>query len=94
LILMGVWRDPRCGRSHQPKKRARYEHGSWMRPTKDVGSWRCQKNNLRLLTTGRLMGVTVISSRAKNHRVISRQSMHRQGEQGIAKAKCYAFTAA
>jgi hypothetical protein len=25
---MGVWRDPRCGRSHQPKKRARYEHGS------------------------------------------------------------------
>jgi hypothetical protein len=58
---MGVWRDPQCGRSHQPKKRARYEHGSWTRPMKDFGSWRCQKNNLRLLTTDRLMGVTVIS---------------------------------
>jgi hypothetical protein len=29
LILMGVWRDPRCGRSHQPKKRVRFEHNGW-----------------------------------------------------------------
>ena len=57
---MGVWRDPRCGRSHQPKKRARYEHSSWKRPMKDVGSWRCQKKFLCILTTGRLMGVTVM----------------------------------
>jgi hypothetical protein len=28
---------------------------------KDIGSWRCQKKLLCLLTTGRLMGVTVIS---------------------------------
>ena len=26
LILMGVWRDPSLGRSHKPKKRARFEH--------------------------------------------------------------------
>jgi hypothetical protein len=55
---MGVWRDPRCGRSHQPKKRARYERSSWKRPMNDVGSWRCQKILLGILTTGRLMGAT------------------------------------
>lgn len=42
------------------KKRARYEHSSWKRPMKDVGSWRCQKILLGILTTGRLMGVTAI----------------------------------
>src|SRR5437879_5928118 len=29
LILMGVWRDPSCVRSHELKKRARFEHGRW-----------------------------------------------------------------
>jgi hypothetical protein len=28
LIQTGVWRDPRCGRSHQPKKWTRYVHSS------------------------------------------------------------------
>jgi hypothetical protein len=65
---MGVWRDPRCGRSHQPKKRARYEHSSWKRPMKDVGSWRCQKNFLCILTTGRLMGVTVTNAPSTSRR--------------------------
>jgi len=26
---MGVWRDPSCGRSHELKKRARFERGRW-----------------------------------------------------------------
>ncbi len=30
---------------------------------KEIGSSRCQKNDLCLLTTGRLMGVTVIGTR-------------------------------
>jgi hypothetical protein len=59
LILMGVWRDPSYGRSHQPKKRARFEHGSWKKRMKEIGSWRCQKKLVLPLTTGRLMGVTV-----------------------------------
>jgi hypothetical protein len=31
---------------------------------KDVGSWRCQKNFLCILTTDRLMGVAVMPKRA------------------------------
>jgi len=45
LILMGVWRDPQCGRSHQPKKRARFEHGRCKEMTKAIGSWRCKKSS-------------------------------------------------
>jgi hypothetical protein len=33
-------------------------------------------------------------SRPMNHWLISRQPRHRQGEQGIAQVKCYAFTVA
>jgi hypothetical protein len=60
---MGVWRDPSYGRSHQPKKRARFEHGSWKKRMKEIGSWRCQKKLVLPLTTGRLMGVTVITAK-------------------------------
>jgi len=68
LILMGVWRDPRCGRSHQPKKRARYESSGWKRPMNDVGSSRCQQILLGILTTGRLVGVTVTPIRKGVHK--------------------------
>jgi hypothetical protein len=47
LIPMGVLRDPSCGRSHESKKRARFEHGRWRQRMRDIGSWRSQKISLR-----------------------------------------------
>jgi hypothetical protein len=39
--------NPSCGRSHESKKRARFEHGRWRQRMRDIGSWRCQKISLR-----------------------------------------------
>jgi hypothetical protein len=47
LILMDIWRDPPCGRSDQPKKRARFEHSLEAMNERDISSWRCQKNFAR-----------------------------------------------
>jgi hypothetical protein len=85
LILMGVWRDPRCGRSHQPKKRARFKHGGWMRRLKSIGSSRCQKKTLCVLTTGRLMGVTVIPGGHTHQRGKDKRPARPTAKGGLAR---------
>src|ERR1700694_3747990 len=56
---MGVWRDPSLVRSHELKKRARFERCRWNE--RNDRHWRSSppKKLFVLLKTGRLMCVTV-----------------------------------
>lgn len=62
---LGLMLDPGClARSHQPKKRTRFERGSWKQVSRDgFGSRCCQKKCYAPLTNSRLMGVTAIRTR-------------------------------
>jgi len=50
---MGVWRDPRCGRSHQPEETGAVRTQKLEATNEELGSRRCQKNCSAPLTTDR-----------------------------------------
>ncbi len=43
LILMGVWRDPSCVRSHKPKKRTRFEDRCLKKPMTELAAGAAKK---------------------------------------------------
>src|SRR5258708_1719621 len=106
---MGVWRDPSCVRSHELKKRARFEHGRWKKrmriwqlalPKKSALHLDDRPANGCILTTGRLMGVTVIRPNSRHDEKDANAHLvagaviginARKNEQSYQAAHCVSF---